>query len=687
MFYRHRHDDQGYDRRDDKGSSHDHDGEDYLRAVAEYRKSFPDKKTVVEQTPDPAVGEMLLYMEREGCETVFDRFDQQKPHCTFGLAGVCCKNCVMGPCKVTSKSPRGTCGADADLIVARNLLRMIAAGTAAHGARGREIMLALKASAEGRLDIPVAGVEKVKKTAAQLGLPVEGRSVGEIASSLADVLLEDLSRTTPGPHRTLAAFAPPERVQVWKDMDILPIGAYHEVFEAFHRTTTGTDGDWRNIMKQFHRCGLAFAWSSVLGSAIAMDSLFGLPVRSTVKVNLGALEEGHEQGYVSIAVHGHSPLLVSEIVKQGRSAEMTALARDRGAKGIRFYGICCSGLSAMYRYGGVIPLSNAVGAELVLATGALDLWVADVQDVFPSIMDIARCFQTTVVTTSDSARLMGAEHYGYDHDHGNIGQTGELARKIVRRGIESFAARREVPVHIPPYEVEGEIGFSLENIVAEFGGVKAIVDAMKKGQIVGVVNLVGCSNPRVIYEKSVVELCRRLIGNDVLVLTNGCASFPLLKLGFCNKKARDMAGPGLREFLKPDLPPVWHMGECLDNARASAMFRALADAVGADIKDMPCAFASPEWSNEKGLAASTGFRLLGVNSYHSVYAPLQGSRALERYFAEETRTTLGSSMVVDLDPIRLADRIIEDMRAKRSAPVLKNAGFTNSSPLSESRSP
>jgi len=70
--------------------------------------------------------------------------------------------------------------------------------------------------------------------------------------------------------------------------------------------------------EQFLRCGLAFAWSSVLGSSIAMDSLFGLPVRSTVKANLGALREG----YVNIAVHGHSPLLVSEIVKQGRSREL-----------------------------------------------------------------------------------------------------------------------------------------------------------------------------------------------------------------------------------------------------------------------------------------------------------------------------------------------------------------------------
>ncbi|HEX3033237.1 MAG TPA: anaerobic carbon-monoxide dehydrogenase catalytic subunit, partial [Bacillota bacterium] len=630
---------------------------DYTEAVAEYRKSFPTKAQVMEQTPDPAVKEMLQHLESEGCDTTFDRFDQQKPHCTFGVAGICCKNCNIGPCKITKKSPRGVCGADADLIVARNMLRWVAAGAASHGARGREVMLALKAAAEGTLDMPIVGVDKVKKSAAMLGIPVEGRELGAIASDLADLLLEDLSRAVPGKHKTMHAFATKERIDTWRELDILPIGAYHEVFEALHRTGTGTDGDWQNIMQQFLRCGLVFSWTSALGSSIAMDSLFGLPARSTVKANLGALKEG----YVNIAVHGHSPLLISEIIKQGRSEAFEALAKEKGAKGIQFYGICCSGLSAMYRYGGVIPLSNAIGAELVLGTGAIDLWVADVQDIFPAIMDVARCFRTTVVTTSDSTRLPGAEHYGYNHDHSNLDQTSALAEKILLRAINSFVSRRDVPVHIPHYEVDAEIGFSLENITSKFGSINHIAEALKNGQIAGIVNLVGCNNPRVIYEKAVVDIAAKLLENNILVLTNGCASFPLLKLGFCNQTAREKTGSNLRAFLEPDLPPVWHMGECLDNARASALFKALADALGQDIKDMPFAFSSPEWSNEKGVGAALSFRLLGINSYHCVFPPVQGSEKVSKYLFEDTKATLGSVMVVEIEPEKLADRIISDI--------------------------
>lgn len=648
----------------EKGHHHHHNGEevnDYLQAVAEYRKTFASKQDVLDNTPDPAVKQMLLHMEQIGCDTTFDRFDKQKPQCSFGLAGVCCKICNMGPCKVTAKSPKGVCGADADLIVARNLLRSLAAGVAQHGIHAREVMLALKYAAEGKLDLPIIGENKVKGTAAQFGIETEGKTVNEIASELANILLEDLSRTIPDEFKTIKACAPPERQGVWNDMDILPISAYHEVFEAYHRTGAATDGDWKNVMQQFLRCGLAFVFSGVVGSAIATDSLFGVGGRATSKVNVGALKKG----YVNIAVHGHLPVLVSEIVKQGHSEEFIKLAKEKGAEGIQFYGICCSGLSAMYRYDGVIPLSNAIGAELVLGTGALDLWVADVQDVYPSIMDVANCFKTTVVTTSDSARLPGAEHYGYDHHHSNIDQTKELARKIVTRAIESFEDRRGIPVFIPPYEIDAEVGFSIEYITQRFGSMNPIVEALKSGEILGIVNLVGCNNPRVIYEKAIVDVAEILLKNNVLILTNGCASFPLLKLGFCSLSGIEKTGESLKKFLGTDLPPVWHMGECIDNARASGLFGGIAGAANQKIKEMPYALASPEWSNEKGIGAALGFRLSGINSYHCVEAPVQGSDNVMNFLKTGTKETLGSTMNVDVDPVKLANKIIEDFKEKR----------------------
>lgn len=639
--------------------------EDYTKAVAAYRKTFPSKQDVLDNVPDPAVKEMMLHMEQIGLDTAFDRFDQQQPQCGFGLSGVCCKICNMGPCHITPKSPRGVCGADADLIVARNLLRGAAAGVAQHGMHAREVILMLKWAAQGKVDIPIMDEHKILTMAQAFGIPTKHRQIKRIAIDLADVLLEDLSRTEPDTYRTIEACAPKERQEVWKKLDILPISAYHEVFEAYHKTGCATDGDWESIMKQFLRCGLAFTFSGVVSTSIATDALLGVGDRVTSKINIGALKKG----YVNIAVHGHLPVLVREIVRTGYSEKFQKMAKDAGAKGIQFYGICCSGLSAMYRYEGVIPLSNAVSAELVLGTGALDLWVADVQEVYPSIMDVARCYKTTVVTTSDSARLPGAEHIGYDHHHSNLEETQEIAEKIVTRAIESFSARKGMPVFIPPYEVEAEVGFSVEYLCKRYGSLQPIADALKNGDILGIVNLVGCNNPKIIYEKAILDVADVLLKNNVLIITNGCASFPMMKMGYCQTSdfAYSKTGEKLRGFLQPDMPPVWHVGECIDNARTSGIFGGIAGLLGKNLYELPLAFSSPEWSNEKGIDAALGFRMMGITSYHCVEAPIHGSSKVIEFLKETTKETLHSSMYVDADPTALAEKIVADMKEKRKA--------------------
>ena len=649
-------------------SDHEEDGDDkafirdYMNAVSEYRKTFPSKDEVLENTPDPAVREMILRQNQLGFDTTFDRFDSQQPQCGFGMAGICCKICNMGPCKITSKSPKGVCGADADLIVARNLLRSAAAGAAQHGMHGREVILSLKWAAEGKLDLPILGQQKIKDTAKAFGIKTERRSIKKIASELADVLLEDMSRTVPGDYKIIEALGSEERKKVWKELDIIPISAYHEVFEAYHKTGVGTDGDWKSIMQQFLRCGLAFTYSGVVSTSIATDGLFGVGDRVTSKVNIGALKKG----YVNIAVHGHLPTLVSEIVRVGQEEKFINLAKEAGAKGIRFYGICCSGLSAMYRYAGVIPLSNAVSAELVLGTGALDLWIADVQDVFPSIMEVAKCFRTTVVTTSESARLPGAERFEYDHHHSNIGETRELAEKIVLRGIESFKDRQGIPVYIPPYEVDAEVGFSPEYVHKHYGSMKPLYEAVKEGKILGIVNIVGCNNPKVVYEKCVIDVANALLRNNILILTNGCASFPLMKMGYCNVSGQEHAGESLKEFLG-DLPPVWHVGECIDNTKSSGIFAGVAGEAGKPLYEMPFAFSSPEWSNEKGIDAALGFRLMGINSYHCVEAQIHGSKNVIEFLKQGTKELLGSVMVVDTNPDSLGEKIVADIIEKRKA--------------------
>ncbi len=641
---------------------HDNDFTDYLAAIKEYRKSFASKKDVIEQAPDAAVREMVAYMESNGLENCFDRFDQQKPHCAFGLAGICCKVCSLGPCKITEKSPRGTCGANADLIVARNMVRAAAGGVAAHGARAREVMLTLKKAAAAEIDLPIIGKEKVLGIAGVFGLETEDKTVETLAGEIADILLEDMCRTVPGPHRTLQAIAPPERQKVWDELGIMPISSYHEVFEALHATTVGTQGDWRKAMDQFLRLGLTFSMNSVVGGSIAGDCLYGVPGRGTTKANLGALTKDH----VNIAIHGHAPMLATEVVKLARTERFLKMAKDAGAEGIQFYGICCSGLSTLYRLGGVIPLSNANGSELVVATGALDLWLADIQEVFPGIMDVADCYKTVVVTTNESNRLPGAEHIGYKRDLSDLNKLPQLAERIITRAIESFTNRRDVKRHIPSYEIEAEVGFGLEYLTEHYGGtIQPIADALKDGRILGIINMAGCTNTRIVYEKAIIDVADILLKNNILIFTNGCAAFPMAKLGYCSLKGQDKCGTRLREFLGSTMPPAWHFGECIDNAHAVSTFATIAGLIGHPIKDLPFAEVTPEWSNEKGVGAALAFRMLGFDSYHCVHAPVEGSKKVKDFLYGGTRELLGSCMNVDPDPVKMANMIISDFKEAR----------------------
>ena len=166
---------------------------DYMKAVRDYRKTWPNKQKVMAETPDPAVRELLYRMEQMGCDTVFDRFDNQQPQCTFGIAGVCCKNCFMGPCRITEKAPRGVCGADADLIVARNMARAAAGGLTQHGAHARELLVALKKAITGEYDHPIVGTRRLIEVATAFGLETENREIKDIANDVADILIDDLN--------------------------------------------------------------------------------------------------------------------------------------------------------------------------------------------------------------------------------------------------------------------------------------------------------------------------------------------------------------------------------------------------------------------------------------------------------------------------------------------------------------
>ncbi|MFW6284605.1 MAG: carbon monoxide dehydrogenase, partial [Desulfosalsimonas sp.] len=223
-------------------------------------------------------GQLLIKkMESDQVETVWDRHAAQQPQCGFCDLGLSCRICVMGPCRVDpfGEGPRqGVCGADADIIVARNLCRMIAAGAAAHSDHGRDLVEVLAAVAENKAPgYAITDTEKLNRVAAEYGIATDGKKPEAVAGELAYAMQEDFG--TRKKELALAARAPEKRQQLWRKLNIMPRGIDRETSEAMHRTHMGVDNGWQSLLLHGLRNALSDGWGGSMIATEVSDILFG----------------------------------------------------------------------------------------------------------------------------------------------------------------------------------------------------------------------------------------------------------------------------------------------------------------------------------------------------------------------------------------------------------------------------
>jgi len=604
---------------------------------------------------------MIARAREEGIETVWDRLAAQQPQCGYCAMGVSCRNCAMGPCRVDpfGEGPqKGVCGADADIIVARNLGRTIAAGASAHSDHGRDILEVFAELAEGKTSgYEIRDPDKLRALAEEWGIGTEGRETFEIAQDLASGMMEDF-----GTRKGSLGFAtrlPSQRTERWAELGITPRGIDRENVEMLHRTHMGVDNDYVNTLLHCLRTSLSDGWGGSMVATELSDVMFGTPKPVLSRVNLGALKPE----CVNIALHGHNPLLSDVIVQAAADPELIQMAKEKGAEGINLVGLCCTGNELQMRMG--LPMAgNHLMQELVLLTGALDAMVVDYQCIMPSVTDVAKCFHTEVISTADKAKFTGATHISFDPRRGL-----EIGKQIVRRGVEAYGNRNPERVRIPDETVEMMAGFSVEAILGALGGTpEPLVDAIKAGKIRGAVGVVGCNNPKIQQDYGHVMLTRRLIENDVLVLVTGCSSIANGKAGQMMPEAAEMAGPGLREVCQAlGIPPVLHMGSCVDNTRILVLAAALANYLGVDISQLPLAGAAPEWYSEKAVSIGAYVVASGIYTVLGVQPPVFGSRNVVKLLAQDLDDVVGAKFGVEADPEKAAVLIRKHIEAKREA--------------------
>ena len=602
---------------------------------------------------------MIDRAREEGVTTVWDRLAAQQPQCGYCSLGLSCRNSAMGPCRIDpfGEGPqKGVCGADADVIVARNLGRTIAAGSSSHSDHGRDILEAFGHLAHGETTgYRIADEGKLRAIATEVGIAIEGRTTEEIAIDLADVLSEDY-----GTRRGSLSFVgrvPAVRRAKWEAVGITPRGIDRENVEMLHRTHMGVDNDYVNTLLHALRTGLADGWGGSMIATELSDVMFGTPKPVMSEVNLGVLKTDQ----VNIAMHGHNPLLSDVICAAAEDPELLELARSYGANGINVVGLCCTGNEMLMRRG--VPMAgNHLMQELVLVTGALEAMVVDYQCIMPSIVDVAKCYHTKIISTADKAKFTGATHVSFEPEHG-----AETAKQIVRMAVEAYPDRNQDRVRIPGKPVKMMGGFSVEAILGALGGTpKPLVDAIAAGTIRGAVAVVGCNNPKLPLDLEHIELTRRLIENDILVLVTGCAAVANGKVGQMVPEAAAMAGPGLRSVCEAlGIPPVLHVGSCVDNSRIMVLVAALADYLGVDIDQLPVAGAAPEWYSEKAVAIGAYVVASGITTVLGVQPPVFGSPHVVDLLANGLDGVVGAKFVVEPDPAKAALFIRRHIEAKR----------------------
>lgn len=650
-------------------------GQDKAQAV--------DPKTA---SVDLATQQMLAKAASDGVETIFQRALKMKA-CPIGEQGTCCKMCAQGPCRlplpakgiVGQDNRKGLCGATPETIAARNFARMIAAGSAAHSDHSKGVAKVFMAAARRETnDYKIGDPEKLLQIAPDFGVPttvlVDGpdgtkmeqeRDIYDIAVEVGEKALAEWGKLEG--ELVYCKRAPEARLQLWRDLDVVPGGIDGEIVNIMHRTHMGCDQDYRNIMHQSTRAALADGWGGSMMGTDLQDVLFGTPYPTQGEINLGVLKEDH----VNVIVHGHEPLLSEMLVVAATDPELQAYAMSKGAKGVQLAGMCCTANEILVRHG-MPTAGNYLQQELAIVTGAVDAMVVDVQCIMENIANVADCYHTKIITTDPRAMIESGHtvHVEFDEHHAL-----EDAKKIIRMAIDNYP-NREREVLIPSAKEKMVAGFSYEAINYHLGGTfrgsyRPLNENIINGRIRGIAGVVGCNNARTAHDAAHLIVVKELLKNDVLVLTTGCNAMACGKAGLMTPEAAKVyCGPGLAEVCEAvGIPPVLHMGACVDNSRIlmAATEVVKAGGLGKDISELPAAGCAPEWMSEKAIAIGHYFVASGVYTLFGNGLPVNGAPRFQEFLFKECEELYGGHWDVELDPYEMARKMIAHIDKKRRA--------------------
>lgn len=602
--------------------------------------------------------------------TAFDRFAEQKVKCGFGKLGVCCRLCSNGPCRITPDSPKGVCGATADSIVARNFLRMVAAGSACYLHVCEATAKRLKAIGEGVSPLPIRSKQSLDELAAMFG--IEGETTEEKARLVAGKVLADLYKPRDEKMELVEFMAPKERIDTWEKLGILPGGAKSEVFDALVKTSTNLNTDPVDQMLHVLNLGISTGLYGLAMTNLMNDVIMGEPVIRTAATGFSVANPE----YVNIAVSGHSHSVFAGLIALLESEAGQAIGREVGAQGIKLVGMTCVGQDMQLRAGAsgtdifCGQAGNNFTQEALLSTGAIDMVISEFNCTLSGIEPIAAKQNVKLICLDDVAKQTTAELLP-----DVLGNEMELAEQLARMAAAQHKQRRAIDTGVIldiPQHGFGDVvtGVSEKSLVNLLGGsVQPLIDLIVSGQIKGVVGVLGCSNlAEGGHDVMTVNLTRELIKRDILVLSAGCTTGGLANVGLCSPGAKDLAGPGLKAVCEAlGIPPVLNFGPCLSIGRIEMVAKALAKTMNVSMPELPVVISAPQWLEEQALADGAFGLAMGLTLHLAQTPPVAGSPIITKLLTEDLPAITGGRLFIESDPVKTAEQMADIIAGKLQA--------------------
>ncbi|MBS4538908.1 anaerobic carbon-monoxide dehydrogenase catalytic subunit [Clostridium sp. D2Q-11] len=618
---------------------------------------------------DPAMREMYQAVNKAGMTNVFDRFSEQQPiQCKFCVEGLSCQLCANGPCRISPKSPRGTCGVDAHTMVARNFVyRHVTIGTSANIFHAHQAARTLKAAGEHpESGLKIRDPEKLKKYSDMAGLDAN-KPINELAVDFANWVMNDIHSPYDIPSKAVEAFAPTRRKELWKKLGLFPGGGYSEVAYAQTSCMTNFRSDPVEFLLNSVRQGVANEYQGLFLLDIIQEILMGTQEIAHKKQNMGLLKDN----MINIITNGHMPLLAHVAIDLASTDEWQQKAKDAGAEGMQILGHVCEG-QQLINYEGTHNQKGYGGQEgewlsqeYLLATGVVDLFMFDYNCTVPTMPLYAEKFGTKLLSTHPVIKLQGTETLDFVPE-----KMKEQASKALEMAIESYKKRKasNKKTYIPPHVSDTMVGFSTESVKNALGGsFDPLIEQLANGNIRGIATIVGCTTARYGQGGSnIFKITKGLIENNILVLSGGCTSAVMQYTGLTDPKAADECGEGLKAVCKQlGIPPVLTYGACVDIGKMTHTAKELADALDVDTNKLPLVIGAPEYLEQKAVADACTAVALGWLVHVAPVPSITGSDLVVKTLTETTETLGLGKVVVEMDAEKTIQIYIDHIEKKR----------------------